>query len=422
MANKFQITALVSTLLFLYLSTVNLVAHVGSTLSVLFAIAGIVLYARLPSGITIAKDEKWVLGMFVLYAFVYLLSLAINYFTGNLPQSSLKYVDDEARMLLIVPVFLLFRSIRLSDVAIWNGIVTGAILSGIHAVVFFVATDGNRASGSYDAIAFGDLSLALAVMSVAAYDPLIQKHSIYKPIIAAAFVLGVTASILSGSRGAWASIPLLFVILFLFTAKYIGRGRRIFFVALLCGIGVVAYLTPATQVAQRVDSAASEISDYLRGDVHYGGATVRLLGLQASMAIFADYPLIGAGPGSYKPMVMQMIAEDKLDAMAARHSQPSSTLFAAMASCGSLGLLAFLGMFAAPFLVSLAWIRRHLAYRNVGYALMMLSAAFFQFGLSEDIFRRSLFTSFYIIMVAAFMALVAQIRDVHDGPCIDSQR
>lgn len=396
----------VNGLLFFYLSTANIIPHTGSTLTALFAVAGIVLYFRSHPRIVITKPERWVLGTFVFFSAIYLLSFAINNFMGNLPDFKLKFIDDEMRMLLVLPVFYLFRTITIYESAIWNGIVTGAITSGIYAIGFFVVTDGQRVSGSYDAIAFGNLSLLMAVLSVPAYDVLIKKNGVYKWVVATALILGLIAAVLSGSRGTWASIPLLFVILFFFTSKYIHLKGRILILGLCCLFGTVSYFIPAINVDKRVDSAFSEISDYFQGNVHYGGATVRLLGLQASVKIFLDHPWIGTGPGSYNHKVNQMIAQDELHAMTAQHNEPSSTIFATMVACGSLGLIGLSGLFISPFWLSITLLRKHCLCRNAAYGLMMVSVAFFHFGMSEIIFRRSFFSNLYIIMIAVFMALI----------------
>jgi O-antigen ligase len=401
---------LANVFLFLYISTINLIPHSGRTISIIFALAGVVLFFRSQPKMVITSDEKWVLWVFGLFPVVYLFSFILN----GLPEGldfSFKYIGDELRMLLIIPVFLFFRQISISGKAIWNGILAGALISGLYGILFFTLRPTERVSGSYDAIAFGALSLVLAVMSIASYGSLSRKHRMYQLVIPSAFILGLTACLLSGSRGVWASAPMLLVVLFFFLGKYFTTRIRIMFIGMSCLMLIIAYWIPATNIAQRVDSALFEIREYWNGDVHYGGATVRILGLRAATAVFLTHPIIGAGPGNYKSLVDQMIAQNRLHEMTAQHSEPASTLLSTAASCGILGLLALMGLFMAPLWVSFKWIRSHSAYRSVGYSLMLLVLAFFQFGLSEIIFRRSLYTHFYFILVAAFMALAANIRD-----------
>ena len=405
---------LTNAFLFLYISTINLIPHSGRTISIIFAVAGVVLFLRSQPRVVMTSDEKWVLRIFALFPVVYFFSFILN----GLPEElhfSFKYIGDELRMLLIIPVFFFFRQISISGKAIWNAILAGALISGLYGILFFTLGPTKRVSGSYDAIAFGALSLVLAVMSIASYDSLSRKHRIYQLVIPSAFILGLTACLLSGSRGVWASAPMLLVVLFFFLGKYFTTRIRIIFIGIGCLMLIIAYLIPATNIAHRVDSALFEIGEYWNGEVHYGGATVRLLGLRAATAIFSAHPIIGAGPGNYKPLVDQMIAQNMLHEMTAQHSEPASTLLSTAASCGILGLLALMGVFIAPFWVSFKLIRSHSTYRSVGYALMLLIVAFFQFGLSEIIFRRSLFTHFYFILVAAFMALAANIRDSLTG-------
>jgi len=141
--------------------------------------------------------------------------------------------------------------------------------------------------------------------------------------------------------------------------------------------------------------------------VKYGGATYRILGWRATAKIFREHPFIGAGPGNYKPLVDQMVARGELHEMTARHSQPGSTFLMAAADCGLLGLITLLGIFLVPLWLAVRFIRKPKSrVEDIGYALLMLVVAFLHFGNFEAIFRRSFFTNFYIIMVAALAATV----------------
>ncbi len=399
---------IVSLLLLLFPVLANQVTHASSTVLAILMLMGLPVVLSNSKRPLLSTPEKWVMWMFGAYSLVYLFSFALHGLLGHLLDPRLKYLGDALRMLCMLPVFALFRYLKISEGFLWSGINAAALMAGIYAIYsFFRIAPGARVDGSYDAIAFGDISLTLAVMSIASLNWLKKKHKGSQFIPLSAFVLGMTACILTGSRGAWVAIPGLFVILFFYMGRYVNLVSRLMLVGICCLLAIAAYKVPATKVAPRIKSAFTEVTDYFQGEIRYGGATVRLQGWRAGAHIFRAHPIIGAGPGNFKPMIDQLVAQGKLPENMAWHSQPASTFLASMVDCGLIGLLALLGMFISPLWISIRLIQRGDENRNFGYALMMLVVAFFHFGLSETIFRRSVYTNFYIIMVGAIMAVAS---------------
>lgn len=388
-----------------------LVAHSSSIFLVLFAVVGIAVAAIPGRRLSLEPNEKRLLWAFASFPAVYLLSFAVNGLQGDLLDPNLKHLGDELRMLLFFPVFLLFRRLRIKPVYLWNGIVIGAIAAGINAVYrYFWLAPGVRASGSYDPIAFGDISLALAMMSVASFGSLVGENRIYRWAVPLAFFLGTAASVLSATRGAWIAIPALLVIVFFYLRKYFSLVRRLVLVAVFVFVGIAVYVIPATNVATRVQEVYREVTDYAHGKVEYGGATYRILGWHAALKVFGQHPVLGAGPGNYKPLVDRMAAAGELHKITTRHSQPGSAFLMALADCGLMGLLALAGVFLVPLWLSIELIKSGFEQQaDLGYALMMLVIAFLHFANFEAIFRRSFFTNFYIIMVAALLAAASSL-------------
>ncbi|HHP7235818.1 MAG TPA: O-antigen ligase family protein [Desulfobacterales bacterium] len=401
-----QLRWMINYLVMLFPVIALLISHSSSIFLVLFAVAGIAVAAVHGRRIGLNRPEKSILWAFAMFPAAYLISFAVNALQGDLLDPGLKHLGDELRMLLMVPIYLLFRQVRIAPFYLWNGIVIAALAAGINAMYRYLwLAPGLRVSGSYDPIAFGDVSLVLGMMSLASFDTLAARHRIYKWVVPAAFFAGMTASLLSATRGAWIAIPAMMIILFFYMHKYVSLVHRLCLVAVCLLVGIGLYLVPATNVATRVQEVVQEVTDYLQGDVQYGGATYRILGWRATGKIFRAHPVIGAGPGNYKPLVDQMVARGELHEMTARHSQPGSTFLMAAADCGLLGLITLMGIFLVPLWLSIRWIRNNEnQVEDIGYALLMLAVAFLHFGNFEAIFRRSFFTNFYIIMVAALTA------------------
>ncbi len=403
-------------LVLIFPATALLVEHSSSMFLVFFAICGIVVSIRFEKRASLGFMEKCLLGSFVLFPASYVLSFSVHLLQGELLDPRFKYLDDEFRMFLMIPIFLLFKQVRVPPFYLWNGIVIGALAAGANAFLrYFWLAPGERVSGSYDAIAVGDISLSLAVMSAASWGFLTKRNPHYRWLIPAAFLFGMTSAVLSETRGAWVAIPALMLILFFFTGRYWRLMTRLSIAGLCVIFAAVVYLAPATNVAKRIQEVRQEIQHHQEGNTIYGGATFRMLGFKATAAFFPEHPIIGIGPGNYKPLVKQKIAEGELHELTAMHSNPGSTFLGTLVDCGLVGLLSLIGIFAVPLWISIFVIRRHGdRLRNVGYALLILVVSMAQFGQFEAIFRRSFFTNFYVIMIAALAAIAFSELADHD--------
>jgi O-antigen ligase len=407
MMNNARWQKAVNWLLLIFPAAALLVEHSSSMFLVGFAALGIGVYFRAETRCSLSFMEKCLLVAFVLFPVSYYLSFTINFLQGDLPDPGFKYLDDESRMLLMIPIFLLFRYLRVPRSYLWNGIVIGALAAGVNALFrYFWIAPGQRVTGAYDGIAVGDISLSLAFMSIVSLPYLAKTKEIYRWVVPAAFFLAMASTVLSETRGAWVAIPALMLILFFFMGKYWSLVLRLSMIGIFIVVAAALYMSPATKVAKRVQEVKQEIQLYREGRAIYGGATFRMLGFKATAAIFPEHPIIGIGPGNYKPLVKQMIAEGELHELTAMHSNPGSTFLGALVDCGLVGLLSLIGIFVIPLWISIFFIRRHAhRLRNIGYALLLLVVSMAQFGQFEAIFRRSFFTNFYVIMIAAIAAI-----------------
>ncbi len=357
-------------------------------------------------------SEKWVAWAFVFYFGAYLLSFSINGMLGFLENPRFSYIDHEFRLVLIIPIVALLRYFRISPDVLWTSILGGAITAGIYALFYVLwLNPGDRVSGSYHSIAFGDLSLVLAFLSIPAIPWIIQKKSSYWVIPLAAFILALVACIASGTRGAWIAIPGLVCILFFYCSRFFKLGIRALYIAGFCLVVVAAYQIPATHVKSRIDAIYLEAAAYAHGNPKYTPVTTRIAGWRAALEIFNRYPVIGAGPENYKPLLNQMVAQGKPYEIAAVHSQPHSAYLMTMVDCGMIGLLALLAVFAAPLWSAARLIRQGEKTRDFGYALMILVVSFMHFGLTETIFGQNSFIGFYVVMVGAILGVAANEKE-----------
>ena len=417
MVNVKNMRVFIIVLILIFPVASNLVTHAGSVILVLLTLTGLLTSVSSKNRPPLSKEEKWMMWAFIAYFGIYLLSFSLNGLLGNLEDPRLRHLDQRIRMLFMVPIFLLLRRIQVPQWALWYSVTMGAIIAGIYAMLHsFWLDPGIRVAGSYHAIAFGDLAIVLAFMSVPALNYFTQKHKVYALIPLTAVLLGTAASILSGTRGSWIALPAFTLLVFFYLGKFIKLIPRILTLFVICIVFFSLYKVPSTQIANRIQLVFTEMTDYFQGNIKQTSTHERISTHErletwlAALAIFKQHAIIGAGPGSFATLLRKMIAEGKRSEIVSRYNRPPNAYLAAMADCGFLGLLALLGILGLPLWLMISYIRQDGMIRDLAYAGIVLVIGFSHFGLTECIFGRNVNISFYLIMLATILSIASNER------------
>lgn len=406
---------LVFSLVLIFPIVSNLITHSSSVILTILALLGLPACLIKKNRPMLSYEEKWVVVAFVAYFSVYLFSFSWNGFWGNLEDLRFKHLDHQMRMLFIIPIFFLLRKVQIPRSVLWYGVAAGAVAAGVYAIVFSIwLAPGSRVAGSYHAIAFGDLAIVLAFMSLLGVRFFQQRHAAFLLLPIMAFVLGTVASILSETRGAWIAVPAFLFIIFFYWRKLIKPLQLASIVILILLILLSVYKMPESKIANRVQLVYEEVKSYSydREVNNPSPIAERIEGWLAAWEIYKKNPVLGAGPGSFKPRVHKMIAEGKRSRIIAKYAQPHSVYLSVMADCGTFGILALLAIFIIPLWATGSAIKRGEGSPEVGYAGLILIVGFMHFGLTETIFGRNINISFYIIMLSVVMAITAGYRDL----------
>ena len=383
----------------------NLVSHSGSVVLVLLTLAGLPYCFSKKKSLHISNGEKAVMWAFVALFSVYLLSFVFNVFMGDFENPDSAHLDHKLRFLFIIPILLLFKNIKMEESILWYSVSAGAAISGIYAIInkFWLFSEV-RITGSYHPIAFGDLSIVMAFMSIAGLNFFQKRGKFYAFIPITAFLLGMAASIFSGSKGAWIALPIFTLIIFLLLGKNLKIWPCVSIVLIAGLISFAVYQIPASGVATRINDMKKELTSYKAGNHNKTSIAERIEGWKAAWQIFKEHPVTGAGVGNFQPLVHEMIAKGKVSEIISRYSQPHSLYLYGMADCGIIGLLAIMGVFVVPLWVMLSSLKQGSSKRDVVYSGLILITGFMHFGLTESIFKRNIFIGFYVIMLAVVLA------------------
>ena len=313
--------------------------------------------------------------------------------------------QEPSRFVLLLPVFLLVRRIGFHEAAMRWGVVIGAIGTGIWGYYQKIHLGIDRVWGGTSGLiaAFGDIGLILGMMSVALMRPLWRKHNSWWVVTIIALGAGAFASLASGTKGGWVSVPLLCWVLVELADKPTYTKRF----GVLCGCFFAAiliwWLSPFIQA--RVSVIIPAIYQYfLHGEVNDFSAGIRLALWHACWLIFIDNPLFGTGPGTFYEQLQHYVSLGLASEHTLTTPGPHSQFFNSIYESGIFGPFMVYGIY-----MSFMWhCKRYLEMnRSLATAGILLTIGFMDFGLVEviwDINNAGVFFTVMMVLIAGLLS------------------
>lgn len=258
----------------------------------------------------------------------------------------LSVLDNPTQILLILSVFMFIRTMPINPNVFYNSVLLGAFSCAVIAIYQNYYLNVPRSYGAGSIIAFGSLSMTLAMMclTIAFYN----RFSLKTIVFYLGAFLSIYASILSGSRGAWLILvsSLLMVILL--------NPLKWSFVSRIIGsVLIVILLFSAYQykpIQTRVDKAEKELTGYFNEGKVNSSVGVRLELWRMAISISSDNILVGIGEGNFKEEIKKRVDKSETNPfllnMAHVHQEYLSTLM----NRGGFGLMSLLFIFLIPLL------------------------------------------------------------------------
>jgi O-antigen ligase len=354
-------------------------------------------------------DIRWVVLAFAFNFVFALLCLALR--AGE----HLSLLEKPSRMLFAVTALMLVLVVKPDRRFLWWGVIAGA-LAGLPLISYQrVYLDIERPGGLINAITFGDLSLLLGLMALAAAVDLRRSGRAIWPAVGA--IAGVTGSIMTGTRGAWVALALA-AILFMRYSHVLSSKRVRAAVALSFALVAATYFVRDTGVAQRVDQGLHDIAQYYAGGSAFTNLGIRLELWKGATLLIAEHPLTGQGIDSYQAALARYVAQGRLDPVVLTMQHVHNDALQAMVTGGIVGFALWLATLAAPLL----FFARALASDPRGgkqrFALalagMLVVVSYFSFGLTEVFFWSMKGSMFYALMIFLLMGLCLNAKE-NDG-------
>ncbi|MFZ3018284.1 MAG: O-antigen ligase family protein [Gallionella sp.] len=325
-----------------------------------------------------------------------------------------RHFDSAARFLLAIPVFMALRNtdlrvLRVIQFAFPLGAITALLL--VLAGANYMGTP--RAGTSFiNSIHFGNLALILGFLGAFSINWHGKDAAPLLALKVVGLLSGLVASVLSGSRGGWVSIPF-FVLLWL-----LSRSPGKVWNKLAVGIAGSALIVISSYflvetIQLRLDEIYSDLATFSRGntDTSIG---LRLQLWNAAIQLFLENSLFGVGAEGFGQAMDQLRNAGYLTPLAAEmgKAEVHNEMLSYAVRYGIFGLISILAIYFMPFVLFLRAARSDSESRRGAAVMgMCLTLGFFIFGLTVEMFTLKMTASFYSLSVAVLLAIACNRQD-----------
>lgn len=255
-------------------------------------------------------------------------------------------LDRSSKYLLVLLALPAVWGQRPTTSALRWGCWVGAAGAGLLAGWQVLGQHLDRAEGYTNAIQFGNLSLLLALWSGIWAMQANRRHE--RLLGGFAALLGMAASVLSGSRGGWVTLPVLLVVL-VWCARPPTKGTKGHRGLRALGAALLACLLLASLplVQQRAREAAQELLQQPEPEKSNTATGSRLAFWMHAWRLGVAHPWLGAGQRGYEQSQREAVARQEMPSMSVHFNHAHNEwldMFAKRGVLGISGLALFYGV------------------------------------------------------------------------------
>ncbi|MBL1376550.1 O-antigen ligase family protein [Zobellella sp. CGMCC 1.18722] len=323
------------------------------------------------------KADKALMLVLMLYSLFFMLHLWLE-------GAESSAFDRPSRFMFAVPVLLFVWAYPPRQAFIWAGLVVGSLLTASWALWQSLVLNIERATGYTYVIQFGNISMLMGIFCLAGLGwAVVQPDSRrWMALLLLGAIAGALGSLLSGSRGGWIGLPVVFWVLYRAYGQDLGRRLSMLALATLLALGTLAYVVPQTGVQERVAQAFTDIDLYQQGE-KLTSLGARFDMWQGAMQLIAEKPLTGWGWHGYHEG-MQALAERGEVTPFAVEQHAHNEYLDSFARRGVVGFLLLLALYLVPLRLFAKRMRApDMELRALATAGALLPVAFMDFGLSQ---------------------------------------
>jgi len=337
-------------------------------------------------------------------------------------QGELRELNKPFLFILLSPVAITATRININYYHLAFGVCVGAILafcySGYQTLFQNLARPDGALEG-YFPIRFGSIALLLGILCL---PPVIyflkSRNFIFSAIFFISCISGLSASFLSGSRGAWIALPFLLIfIVYQFQHLKNPKTKVLITISLLTFCISTLY---TNQVANsRISTAGNQISNYFQGKNKSSSIGVRIELWKSHFHMLVDSPLFGVGEISKNNFKEKLVRQGKVVQRVMNYRHAHSDYFEALGIRGLVGFIALLTLYLVPFLMFYKKGQTHksnIKIKTLATSGCLIPLAYMCFGLTNCLFYSNITTIMYILTISFYWGAIKTQERLINNP------
>lgn len=357
-------------------------------------------------GLVWESDDKWLL-LALLYAFLIVILLNMIH---AVPLSG---YELSSRYLLAMLVLTLTLAFPPRPLFWWSGLIFGTVAGGLLAIWQVAAGAVERAEGFMISVQFGNLSLLMGFLCLAGmgWAQCQSRPRLWMLVLVVAAALGLTGSLLSGTRGGWLALPVGLTIIYLGYRAQMPRRILAGGMALAVVMLAALYMVPQTGVKARINMASVEMEEYFESNSAHTSVGVRFEMWRTALQLSDRYPLLGWGDEAYIQPMQALVRDIDSAPVIANFTHVHNEALDSLVKHGVVGLSGLLVIYLGPLWL---FIRQLSPARGGGrrevraFALsgILLVTCVMIFGLSQAFLRHNSGMTVYLFYLVVIWALL----------------
>ena len=309
---------------------------------------------------------------------------------------------------LSLPIFWALSASEANPRFLWAGASAGALIAATIAGYEVVFLGAERAGWLvHNPIPFGSISMCLAAGSVMGYQYKLGLRSWANLWALTGLLAGVTAAVLSGSKGCLLALPVLAYLVHIKCIRPLAISRVWLMLSVLLALTVLTYLVADSYLVARIEDAARGAMVWFNtGQVVEGSVGPRLELIRFAFDAAMVNPLTGVGRDGMVSMLQASATNGAYDPFIAQLHTVHNELLNIWVTKGLLGLLAMSAMYGLSLWYF--WRIRHHAdthVQNIGLMGMSLCLMYLIFGLSEVTLQLTFFRNFFLVTLVCLLGM-----------------
>ncbi|HHE8799910.1 TPA: O-antigen ligase family protein, partial [Haemophilus influenzae] len=294
MIQEKHLTFTINLLVSLFFLTVLIVPKGYNYAPIILSAIGLIYFIPLKKKLSFSSEDKKLIFSFLFYFSTFLLSIIIN-------KDGIREIDNPSRLLLFIPLLLLFKNFPIKRKTILYAIPSSALITGCVALFQKFVLGYEKPFPETMHIQMGNIAISLATFAlVITLHFFIKKQ--YKSTLFGfvASILAIITSALSGARGGWIGLPVVIgIILFLYKEDI--NKKLIITLVTVITIGLTALIAnPKFGIEKRYNAAKSDIVSYLEKNNRNTSLGARFDMWENALIAIKEAPIFGHGSNGYE--------------------------------------------------------------------------------------------------------------------------